>query len=166
MHLDKPSLARYFADPQLQGYALLQKIFFAPTHRHEPIRGCGIDRPAEAAPGGSRPCVRTRGCPVLNWLRLASGSNRAGSGAAGPGRRRAWRKPRVTAAARMTVARPRLLAEPDVLVCIQPEHIPVLILHARVRNFGPGELAGSLRKWDNERLVQDDLRHFVKYRLQ
>ncbi|MBV9578526.1 MAG: alpha/beta hydrolase [Chloroflexi bacterium] len=31
MHVDKPSLARYFTDPQLQGYPLLQKIFFAPS---------------------------------------------------------------------------------------------------------------------------------------
>jgi pimeloyl-ACP methyl ester carboxylesterase len=31
MHLEKPSLARYFVDPTLQGYALLPKIFFAPT---------------------------------------------------------------------------------------------------------------------------------------
>jgi pimeloyl-ACP methyl ester carboxylesterase len=31
MHLEKPSLARYFNDPTLQGYARLQKIFFAPT---------------------------------------------------------------------------------------------------------------------------------------
>jgi pimeloyl-ACP methyl ester carboxylesterase len=31
MHLDKPSLARYIGDPQFSGYALLQKIFFAPT---------------------------------------------------------------------------------------------------------------------------------------
>jgi pimeloyl-ACP methyl ester carboxylesterase len=31
MHLDKASLARYFTDPHLQGYALVQKIFFAPT---------------------------------------------------------------------------------------------------------------------------------------
>jgi pimeloyl-ACP methyl ester carboxylesterase len=31
MHLEKSSLARYFGDPQLQGYALLQKIFFAPS---------------------------------------------------------------------------------------------------------------------------------------
>ena len=31
MHLEKPSLARYMQDPKLQGYALLQKIFFAPT---------------------------------------------------------------------------------------------------------------------------------------
>jgi pimeloyl-ACP methyl ester carboxylesterase len=31
MHLEKASLARYFGDPDLQGYPLLQKIFFAPT---------------------------------------------------------------------------------------------------------------------------------------
>jgi len=31
MHLEKPSLARYFTDPTLHGYALLPKIFFAPT---------------------------------------------------------------------------------------------------------------------------------------
>jgi len=31
MHLEKPSLARYFNDSTLQGYARLPKIFFAPT---------------------------------------------------------------------------------------------------------------------------------------
>ena len=31
MHLDKPSLAKYLGDPKLQGYAVLQKIFFSPT---------------------------------------------------------------------------------------------------------------------------------------
>ena len=31
MHLEKPSLAKYLRDPKLQGYAVLQKIFFAPT---------------------------------------------------------------------------------------------------------------------------------------
>jgi len=31
MHLDKPSLARHLSDPKLQGYAVLQKIFFAPS---------------------------------------------------------------------------------------------------------------------------------------
>src|SRR5437660_10763397 len=31
MHLEKPSLARYLNDPNIQGYARLQKIFFAPT---------------------------------------------------------------------------------------------------------------------------------------
>jgi len=31
MHLEKPSLARQLGDPSLKGYAVLQKIFFAPT---------------------------------------------------------------------------------------------------------------------------------------
>ncbi len=31
MHLEKPSLAKYFRDPNLQGYARLTRIFFAPT---------------------------------------------------------------------------------------------------------------------------------------
>jgi pimeloyl-ACP methyl ester carboxylesterase len=31
MHLEKPSLARYLNDPGLQGYAVLQKIFFTPS---------------------------------------------------------------------------------------------------------------------------------------
>ena len=31
MHLEKPNLARYLQDPTLQGYAVLQKIFFAPS---------------------------------------------------------------------------------------------------------------------------------------
>jgi pimeloyl-ACP methyl ester carboxylesterase len=31
MHLDKPSLAQPLSDPKLQGYEVLQKIFFAPT---------------------------------------------------------------------------------------------------------------------------------------
>jgi pimeloyl-ACP methyl ester carboxylesterase len=31
MHLEKPTLAKHLNDPKLQGYAVLQKIFFAPT---------------------------------------------------------------------------------------------------------------------------------------
>ncbi len=31
MHLEKPGLAKYLGDPTLQGYAILQKLFFAPT---------------------------------------------------------------------------------------------------------------------------------------
>ena len=31
MHIEKPSLAKYFGDPTLKGHARLQKIFFAPT---------------------------------------------------------------------------------------------------------------------------------------
>jgi len=33
MHLEKPSLAKYLGDPTLQGYAVLQKIFFAQHRR-------------------------------------------------------------------------------------------------------------------------------------
>jgi pimeloyl-ACP methyl ester carboxylesterase len=31
MHLEKPSLARHLGNPEFKGYAVLQKIFFAPT---------------------------------------------------------------------------------------------------------------------------------------
>jgi len=31
MHLEKPSLSRFLQDPKIKGYAILQKIFFAPT---------------------------------------------------------------------------------------------------------------------------------------
>ena len=31
MHLEKPSLAKHLQDPSNEGYAVLQKIFFAPT---------------------------------------------------------------------------------------------------------------------------------------
>ena len=31
MHLEKPSLAEHFGDPNLKGYAILQKIFFTPS---------------------------------------------------------------------------------------------------------------------------------------
>ena len=31
MHLEKPSLSRFLQDPSLKGYAILQKVFFAPT---------------------------------------------------------------------------------------------------------------------------------------
>jgi pimeloyl-ACP methyl ester carboxylesterase len=31
MHLEKPSLAKYLSDPDLKGYARLQRLFFAPT---------------------------------------------------------------------------------------------------------------------------------------
>src|ERR1700688_3464971 len=32
MHLDKPRIAKHLGDPTLKGYAVLQKIFFAPTN--------------------------------------------------------------------------------------------------------------------------------------
>ena len=44
MHLEKPSLARYLNDSKLQGYAVLQKIFFAPTASSQAAGGEFIER--------------------------------------------------------------------------------------------------------------------------
>jgi pimeloyl-ACP methyl ester carboxylesterase len=44
MHLDKPSLAKYLGDPKLQGYAVLQKIFFAPTESSQTAGAAFIER--------------------------------------------------------------------------------------------------------------------------
>jgi pimeloyl-ACP methyl ester carboxylesterase len=47
MHLEKPSLAQHLADPSLKGYAVLQKIFFAPTASSQAAGGAFLDRLAE-----------------------------------------------------------------------------------------------------------------------
>jgi pimeloyl-ACP methyl ester carboxylesterase len=47
MHLEKPSLARYLADPTLQGYAILPKIFFAPTESSQAAGEAFIGRLAK-----------------------------------------------------------------------------------------------------------------------
>jgi pimeloyl-ACP methyl ester carboxylesterase len=47
MHLEKPSLARYLQDPSLQGYAVLQKIFFAPTESSQSAGEAFLERLAE-----------------------------------------------------------------------------------------------------------------------
>ena len=44
MHLEKPSLAKYLIDPTLHGYAVLQKIFFAPTESSQVAGAAFIDR--------------------------------------------------------------------------------------------------------------------------
>jgi pimeloyl-ACP methyl ester carboxylesterase len=44
MHLEKPSLARHLGDPTLKGYAVLQKIFFAPTASSQAAGGAFIER--------------------------------------------------------------------------------------------------------------------------
>jgi pimeloyl-ACP methyl ester carboxylesterase len=44
MHLQKPSLAQYLNDPQLRGYGVLQKIFFAPTATSQSAGKAFIDR--------------------------------------------------------------------------------------------------------------------------
>jgi pimeloyl-ACP methyl ester carboxylesterase len=47
MHLEKPSLARHLGDPTLRGYAVLQKIFFAPTASSQAAGAAFIDRLAQ-----------------------------------------------------------------------------------------------------------------------
>jgi pimeloyl-ACP methyl ester carboxylesterase len=49
MHLEKPSLARHLGDPTLKGYAVLQKIFFAPTSSSQTAGGAFIERLAHRA---------------------------------------------------------------------------------------------------------------------
>ena len=44
MHLDKPSIAKYLGDPSLQGYEVLQKIFFAPTETSQAAGAAFIER--------------------------------------------------------------------------------------------------------------------------
>jgi pimeloyl-ACP methyl ester carboxylesterase len=44
MHLEKPSLARHLGNPELKGYEVLQKIFFAPTATSQAAGGAFIER--------------------------------------------------------------------------------------------------------------------------
>jgi len=44
MHLDKPSLAKSISDPNLKGYQVLQKIFFAPTESSQAAGAAFIQR--------------------------------------------------------------------------------------------------------------------------
>lgn len=44
MHLEKPSLAGYLSDPELRGYAVLGKIFFAPTDTSQAAAAAFIKR--------------------------------------------------------------------------------------------------------------------------
>jgi pimeloyl-ACP methyl ester carboxylesterase len=47
MNLEKPSLAPHFADQSLKGYAILQKIFFAPTQSSQEAGAAFIGRLSE-----------------------------------------------------------------------------------------------------------------------
>lgn len=47
MHLEKPTLAKHLRDPELQGYAILQKIFFAPTETSQDVGRAFMGRLAQ-----------------------------------------------------------------------------------------------------------------------
>ena len=73
MHLEKPSLARHLGDPTLKGYAVLQKLFFAPTSSSQTAGGAFIERLAQrkrtSTPHPGRMWQPHR------WRRSVSGSN-------------------------------------------------------------------------------------------
>jgi pimeloyl-ACP methyl ester carboxylesterase len=55
MHLEKPSLAGHLGDPSLKGYAVLQKIFFAPTSSSQAAGEAFIGRLAQRTEDLDRP---------------------------------------------------------------------------------------------------------------
>src|SRR5882724_2885937 len=44
MHLEKPALAKYLGDPNLRGYAVLQKLFFAPSATSQAAGAAFVNR--------------------------------------------------------------------------------------------------------------------------
>jgi pimeloyl-ACP methyl ester carboxylesterase len=44
MHLEKPSLSKFLQDPSIKGYAILQKIFFAPTESSQAAGEAFVNR--------------------------------------------------------------------------------------------------------------------------
>ena len=55
MHLEKPSLARHLGDPTLEGSAVLQKIFFAPTSSSQTAGVAFLERIAKRTQDLDRP---------------------------------------------------------------------------------------------------------------
>jgi pimeloyl-ACP methyl ester carboxylesterase len=55
MHLEKPSLAKFLQDPSLRGYAVLQKILFAPTESSQAAGRSFITRLAQRRDDLDRP---------------------------------------------------------------------------------------------------------------
>jgi pimeloyl-ACP methyl ester carboxylesterase len=55
MHLEKPSLAKFLRDPNLRGYEVLQKIFFAPTESSQTAGRSFIARLAQRTDDLDRP---------------------------------------------------------------------------------------------------------------
>jgi CheY-like chemotaxis protein len=55
MHFEKPGLAKFLGDPNLRGYDVLQKIFFAPTDSSQAAGQSFITRLAQRADDRDRP---------------------------------------------------------------------------------------------------------------
>jgi pimeloyl-ACP methyl ester carboxylesterase len=81
MHLEKPSLARHLADPALTGFAVLQKIFFAPTASSQAAGAAFVERLAQRTedldtPSG--PDVAAAQIAAFRQWELPTGSGLAG----------------------------------------------------------------------------------------
>jgi len=73
MHLEKPCLARYLNDPQFQGYAVLQKIFFAPTDSSQAAGAAFIQRLVQREQ--DREPISGPEIAGPKWRRFATGSS-------------------------------------------------------------------------------------------
>jgi pimeloyl-ACP methyl ester carboxylesterase len=76
MHLDKPSLARHLGDPKLQGYAVLQKIFFAPTKSSQAAGAAFVERlmqrKADREPVSGAEVARAQMAAFRDWERFSN----------------------------------------------------------------------------------------------
>ena len=70
MHLEKPSLATHLSDPTLAGYAVLQKIFFAPTSSSQAAGAAFLERLAQRKDSTPRP---DRTLPDGRWRPFVNG---------------------------------------------------------------------------------------------
>jgi pimeloyl-ACP methyl ester carboxylesterase len=77
MHLEKPSLARYLGDSTLQGYAVLQKIFFAPTESSQAAGAAFVarlgQREVDREPRSGPAVARAQIAAFREWERPAAG---------------------------------------------------------------------------------------------
>jgi pimeloyl-ACP methyl ester carboxylesterase len=75
MHLEKPSLVKALGDPKLQGYAVLQKIFFAPTQASQ-AAGAGfierlVQRKEDREPASGAEIAQAQMAAFREWDRFS-----------------------------------------------------------------------------------------------
>ena len=77
MHLEKPRLAKYLQDPQLQGYAVLQKIFFALTASSQAAGAAFVGRLSQRTEDLEPPCgpevAQAQRAAFKDWELFSSG---------------------------------------------------------------------------------------------
>jgi pimeloyl-ACP methyl ester carboxylesterase len=74
MHLEKPSLAKYLGDPNLNGYARLQKLFFAPTDSSQSAGAAFVKRLAlrtqDREPGAGPAVAKAQVSAFRDWQQV------------------------------------------------------------------------------------------------